>query len=437
MELTSVNYQCPACGGALRYDGQEGRLVCDYCGSEFEVAEIEERYAEKEAKEAEKAASATEEAKEHGYVCSSCAAQLVADDTTAVTTCPYCGSPVVMESQVSGSFAPDLVIPFKLDHDRAVQALNDHYKGKILLPRSFREGNHIDEVQGVYVPFWLYDARTQGDVSFSATNVRTFDNGEEEVIETDHFDVHRAGNMTFVRVPVDGSSRMPDAHMDAIEPFDYEQMVPFSNAYMPGFVANRWDEDADACRSRAQGRMEESTEHALEETVSGYDTVSVGRSHVDVDWEGEQYAMLPVWMLSTSWRDKNFLFAMNGQTGRMVGDLPVSKPKFIGLVLAIFAVVFALVWFVFDGADMVADGSTSELLITLVGIPALVAIVAGVLMVQSMKTAREAQHADRYLDKSSFHLTAQSDQYRGTTVQRIPHARADHDGPGFDGPGDR
>jgi DNA-directed RNA polymerase subunit RPC12/RpoP len=426
MELTSVNYQCPACGGALRYDGGKGKLVCDYCGSEYEVSEIEQRYAEKEAKEADKAATASEETKNRAYVCSSCAAELVADNTTAVTICPYCGNPVVMESQVSGDFAPDLVVPFKLDHDHAVQALQDHYKGKILLPKSFREGNHVDEVQGVYVPFWLYDAHTEGDVNFEATRVRTHYDGDDEIIETDFYRVHRAGNMDFERVPVDGSTRMPDAHMDAIEPFDYNEMVPYSSAYMPGFVANRWDEDADACRPRAEGRMKASTENALESTVTGYDSVSTTSSDVNVDWKQAQYAMLPVWMLSTSWEGKNFLFAMNGQTGRMVGDLPVSKPKLIGLIALSFLIMFVIMWFGFDGSEMVAAGDTSDILISLVGVPALVAVVVGVFSVQSMKSAVEATEADQYLDQSSFNLTSQSDDYCTTTVQRIHHERDDN-----------
>ena len=170
--------------------------------------------------------------------------------------------------QLSGSFAPDLVIPFKLDHKAAVDAPQNHYRGKVLLPKSFREGNHVEEVQGVYVPFWLYDATAEGDAHYDAEKRRTHWEDDDEVVETDHYDVDRSGYMSFARVPVDGSSKMPDGHMDAIEPFDYGELVPFSVAYMPGYLANRWDEDATACRERAEGRIRQSVDDVLRGTVT-------------------------------------------------------------------------------------------------------------------------------------------------------------------------
>ncbi len=165
------------------------------------------------------------------------------------------------------------MIPFKLDHKAAVDAPQNHFRGKVLLPKSFREGNHVEEVQGVYVPFWLYDATAEGDAHYDAEKRRTHWE-DDEVVETDHYDVDRSGYMSFARVPVDGSSKMPDGHMDAIEPFDYGELVPFSVAYMPGYLANRWDEDATACRERAEGRIRQSVDDVLRGTVTGYDSVS-------------------------------------------------------------------------------------------------------------------------------------------------------------------
>lgn len=420
MELTSVNYQCPACGGPLRYDGAKGRLVCDHCDSEFEVADIENLYATKQQGAEAQAQAATAETLAGGYVCSSCGAELLTDGTTAVSTCPYCGNPVVVANQLAGTLAPDLVIPFKLAHQDAVSALQNHYKGKPLLPGSFKSGNHVDEVQGVYVPFWLYDAHTDGAARFEATRSHTHYRGDDEIIETEHFDVYRAGAMDFNRVPVDGSTKMPDGHMDAIEPFDYGEMVPFSVAYMPGFVANRWDEDANTCRPRAEKRIRQSVEDALGDTVQGYDSVSCVSSDVRCNWTGDRYAMLPVWMLSTTWEDKNFLFAMNGQTGRLVGDLPISKPKLAGFVIAIFAAFLAIMWAVVGAPD----GSAGDWL-TLLGVPIAAAIIGGFLLVSPMKSAKVATHAAPYLDAGSFQLTSSTDHYTHTTTQVIHHERDD------------
>lgn len=354
MAFESVNYQCPACGGPLHFASAEQKLVCDYCDSRFEVEEVEALYRERQDKADAKADAAAaapkpaaddavqELAQNAGYICSSCGAELVSDGTVAVTTCPYCGNSAVAPGQLSGDFSPDLVIPFKLGRDDVTAALKEHYKGKILLPKSFVTGNHIDEVQGVYVPFWLYGARVDGEVYFDATNETVTEESDRTVTTTDHYDAYRKGNISFKRVPVDGSSKMPDGHMDAIEPFDYDALRPFSVAYMPGYIANRYDEDCETCKARAERRMEESTISALRETVvDEYDDATVESKQLDYTWEDSDYALFPVWMLSTSWNGKSYLFAMNGQTGRLVGELPCSKPK-----LAIASVLFFVIGFI-------------------------------------------------------------------------------------------
>ena len=152
--------------------------------------------------------------------------------------------------------------------------------------------------------------------------------------------------MQFRQVPVDGSSKMSDAHMDAIEPFNYSELKPFSTAYLPGFLAEKYDVDAQASQPRAQERMQTSLGNALRSTVRGYATVMPLSEAVHVDMEPARYALMPVWMLHTKWNGQNFLFAMNGQTGKLIGDLPVDKGKvaawFAGTSLPLMAVLALL-----------------------------------------------------------------------------------------------
>lgn len=423
MGLESVNYQCPACGGPLRYDGGKGKLVCDHCDSEFEVTQIEAMFATAEAKAEERAAGAGAQTLDGGYVCASCGAQLMTDGTVAVSRCPYCGNQTMQAATFTGDFKPDLVIPFKLDHKAAVAALDEHYKGKILLPREFKTGNHIDEVQGVYVPFWLYDSNANGSATFEATNTRSYMRGDDEIIETDHYTCERSGSMAFTLIPVDGSTRMPDGHMDSIEPYDYQFLVTYSSAYLPGFLANRWDEDADACRCRAEHRVTKSVENALGETVTGYATVDCTSSNVDCGWHDEKCALFPVWMLSTSWEGQNFLFAMNGQTGRLVGDLPISKPKLIAICAVVFAVLFGGLWVGMDGASVMESDNPLWGLAMIVLIPVIITVIVGAVLVGQMKSAIEAGQADSYLDRGTFQLASQSDTYTHTTTQVIHHEK--------------
>ena len=362
MPTQVTNYQCPACTGPLHFVGSSGKLECDYCGSKYDIAEIEALYAEKEQKAAEaqktaekKQEKATESAGSDwdtsslsadwgtdadsmkSYSCPSCGAELICDASTAATSCPYCGNPSVVPGQFTGSLKPDFVLPFKLSKDDAIKALKAHCKGKPFLPRTFTAENHLQEIKGVYVPFWMFDGEAEGSAQFEATRSRCYTSGDYEVTETDHFDVFREGSIAFSKVPVDASSKMPDDYMDSIEPFDYADLRPFSTAYLPGFLADKYDVSIEDSHARADTRCEGSLVAALADTAEGYDICTPVSQDVTLHRGKVHYALLPVWMLSTKWQDKNYLFAMNGQTGKLVGDLPTSAGKFWGTFAAIAA----------------------------------------------------------------------------------------------------
>lgn len=246
-----------------------------------------------------------------------------------------------MPGQFTGALKPDFVLPFKCSKEDAVAALKRHYRGKRLLPSAFTNGNHIDEVKGIYVPFWLFDGEAEGSVSYHATRVHTHTMGNYEITEIDHFDVQRAGSMAFEKIPVDASSKMPDDHMDSIEPYDYSDLKPFSKAYLPGFLADKYDVSIEESSSRADERCEGALLAALRKSVGGYSSCQTSKN-IHLRRGKVHYALLPVWMLSTQWNGKNYLFAMNGQTGKLVGDLPVSKKKLAAWFAAIAAPLIAI-----------------------------------------------------------------------------------------------
>ena len=397
MSTGVVNYQCPSCTAPLRFDAESGQLECDFCGSSFSVAEVEDVYAAKseEAKRAGEAIEASAASSEGAdapdsategaggvsvgtaeevvsssaaadasagagvaqvrqqtavapvpsmviYNCPSCGAELICDETTVATSCPYCDNHTVIPTRYSGEFKPDFVLPFAKTKEEAIAALKSHYKGRPFLPDTFTDGNHVKEVKGVYVPFWLFDGSASGSASFEATRSRTYLSGNYRVTETDHFDVYRSGSISFLGIPVDASTKMPDDYMDSIEPFDYRALVPFSPAYLPGYLADKPDVDVEACGERADARAEVTVLDNLRDTVVGYEMVLARGSSAGVVRERSHYSMLPVWMLSTRWEDAPYLFAMNAQTGKMVGDLPVDKRKKRRARTLIFLVSFVI-----------------------------------------------------------------------------------------------
>jgi DNA-directed RNA polymerase subunit RPC12/RpoP len=354
MSAQITNYQCPNCLAALNWQGAAEQVVCDSCGTQFDAAVIEQLFADRE----QAAVSAgtepawditmtnnfSEEEAAHmrGYICPSCAAAILCDDTTAATSCPYCGNPTVVPGQFAAGLKPDYVIPFKLDKNAATAALKAYYKNKKFLPKSFAADNHVDEIKGVYVPFWLYDGETDAVMRFRATKVRTHTSGNYEITDTEHYRVTRAGRVAFEKVPVDGSSKMPDAHMDAVEPFDYGGLKAFSTAYLPGFLADKYDEDAEFCSKRANERIIASTERAFAATATGYTTLTREYSNISLKESDVKYALLPLWLLSTKWNGRNFLFAMNGQSGKLIGDLPIDKGRYWGWFFKIAAPIAAV-----------------------------------------------------------------------------------------------
>ena len=223
-------FKCPSCGGAIEFDSSIQKMKCPYCDSEFDMQALAEYDNVLSAEQTEEmvwetsAGAEWQDGETDGlktYVCKSCGGEIVGDDTTAATSCPYCDNPVVLSGQFTGNLKPDYVIPFKLDKKAAKEALKNHYKGKRLLPKVFKEANHIDEIKGVYVSFWLFDADVNANITYKATRTRTWSDSKYDYTETSYFSVYRGGTVGFERVPVDGSSKMADDLMESIEPFDF------------------------------------------------------------------------------------------------------------------------------------------------------------------------------------------------------------------------
>ena len=347
-------YKCPCCGGSIEFDSSVQKMKCPFCDTEFDVGTLSEyaQTVEEEQPEdmswSDEAGSEWQDGESEGlrtYVCKSCGGEIVGDANTAATACPFCGSPVVMTGQLSGALKPDYVIPFKLDKKAAKERLKKHLTGKRLLPKAFKSENHISEVKGIYVPFWLYDTDADADIRYRATKTRFWSDSDYDYTETSYYSVERSGEMTFVSVPVDGSEKMADDLMESIEPFKISESVDFQTAYLSGYLADKYDVSEKESINRAHDRMKKSAEEVLADTVKGYASVVPENTNVNISGGKAQYALYPVWILNTTWKDKKYIFAMNGQTGKMTGDLPIDRGiylKWLAGLTAVFTVVLCL-----------------------------------------------------------------------------------------------
>ena len=361
MENAAMNVTCPSCGAALRFDGTEQKLTCASCGTEFAPEAMREadeaiRQAKRESEsnwkvEGNRAWSEAEREHLNGYSCPSCGATIVADDTTAATECVYCGNPSILPAQLTGDFRPDAILPFVRTKEDAKAAYRQLISGKRLLPKLFSREGRVEKITGVYVPFWMFDCEADADIAYRATRSHAHNEGDYIVTEIDHFLVRRGGDVQFAGVPVDGSTKFDDNLMDSIEPFDHAREVAFSAAYLPGYQAERYDVTAEGAKPRADERIRRSVIDSLTETVSGYTSVSMESASVRIGDGSVRNVLMPVWMLNTKWKGETYTFAMNGQTGRIVGNLPVDGGLalkwglgiFGGALAALTAAAFALI----------------------------------------------------------------------------------------------
>ena len=326
-------YKCPSCGEDMVFDSEKQMLHCHSCGHsvvpEQAAAEIK-----------------TEKVDVTLHKCPNCGAELVTEPETAATFCTFCGAPEIIPEKVSGEFAPSMVIPFKLDKNDAIQAFKKWCKNGRITPRGYLSQERIDKITGIYVPFFLYDCKANTTIKADCTRVRTWRSGNTEYTVTSHFAVYRDVDTEYLKVPADASEKMDDQLMDKLEPFHYGELRPFAMPYLSGFMAEKYSVSEDTLLQRALQRINGFAQEYVRSTIQGYSSVNVLSHAFQCREKRSSYVLLPVWIMNYDYMGKKYTFAMNGQTGKVVGKPPISIGKvlawFFGIMAAVFTIVFLI-----------------------------------------------------------------------------------------------
>lgn len=368
----------------MEFDPAVGKLKCMFCESVFSQEECAAFFSEQESQEAEKQSGGDWGSDADGmkaYSCNTCGAEILTDENTGASRCPYCGNTTIMEAQFTGAAKPDFLIPFAFSKQQAMEKYKEYYEKKKLLPKAFLSGNKVEEIQGIYVPFWLFDGAVAIDAEYEAADKKET---QTEIIR-DIYRAERRGTIGFQNVPADASKRMPDDIMDSVEPFKFDELKEFNMMYLPGFLAEKFDVEGDDDLERAEKRVVSTAKQKTQATVK-HNEVHEKRGNFTVNYTKKKYAMLPVWYLTTSWNGKQWNFAMNGQTGKFTGDLPVDYAK-LGILTGIGAVIAAVI------AYLITSGIPVTLIAALV--TALIVFFAGK---SSMNPVHNATEASDYMD---------------------------------------
>ena len=346
---TINSYKCPCCTAPLVFSGEQ--LVCGSCGNSFPVETMQQMTEGSAASGGSskydwehyepRSYEDTGEINLANYSCGSCGAEITGDDTLGATVCPYCGQSTVVKGQFEGTLRPDYIIPFKVDKKAAMAAFEADFKNAPFLPDEFKSKKKIEEMAGVYVPFWMFDCDCDAAITYNAERVSAWSDANYNYTKTDHYKLFRMGAVGFANIPVDGSKKADDTYMEAVEPYNYEDAVEFSGAYLSGYLADKYDVSAEESIERANERVKNSTIKAFDGTTGSYSAVIPESSRISFSNGKIRYSLLPVWMLNIKYMDKMYQFAINGQTGKVVGEYPVDNGKKSKYFRKIAAIAYA------------------------------------------------------------------------------------------------
>ena len=300
-------FKCKNCGGNVVYNPDKKKMWCPHC----ESIDSEERI------DTEVMTS-----------CGNCGAPL--DHITGYTSalkCSHCGSYIILKDRVEGKNRPNLILPFEVSKNKAVKILRKEFAKRIFTPDSFLSNASLQCMEGSYVPFWLYDYLSKVDYEGTATKVRVHRSNDMEITETSHYRVIRKMDIKFDKIPVDASVRMADDIMDLMEPYEYQALCDFEEKYMSGFEGEMVNFPLDEEEHRAKEKARKDSESFLQDSITGYSTNVTVQKEIDIYRKDVHFALLPVWVYKYNFLGKDYMYYVNGQTGKVIGKTPTDKKK--------------------------------------------------------------------------------------------------------------
>ncbi len=311
-------YRCKNCGGNVVYDPKSGHMKCPHCDGTDTQDEI-------------KGESLT--------MCPNCGAPLNPGEYQAAHRCAHCGIYLIVDERVEGTYTPHVILPFKIDKNQAVESLKESFGKRLFTPSDFMSASTLEKMEGMYVPFFLYNMDGHYHWTGHGKQIRTWRRGNTEYTETKTFYLERDMEVVFDHVPVDASLTMDDALMDLMEPFDYKALKEFQKKYMSGFYGERYSQTKAELEGRAKNKVEPVAESLMQQSLAGYSGLMAQTKDLQLRENEAQYALLPVWVYTYNYHGQSYNFFVNGQTGKVIGHSPFDKGKTFAYVAGWFGFI--------------------------------------------------------------------------------------------------
>lgn len=369
-----VSVTCPHCGGKLRFDDKKQLVICESCGTSFAPYRLLQYDNELSDEDVTFGVGETTE-RDHLVLntCSSCGAEVMLLDTVAASTCPYCGNNILVKRSLTGDFRPKYVIPFKHNIEDATIELNQLLSHRHYLSKKFKETIKNAKLVGTYVPYFIYGGDVACKMSFIMSYTNQSEVGMALVADIAIFSIFAAiglgaeeglvspgeiqkedslvtlgARMSFAHLGIDALDELDDNIALRLEPFDNKEVRPFNSSYLSGYVAKRYDSNLEEVENRARKVFEKAMEKELNKVYFEISNKTLKVKDVKLARINANYALYPVYIANYKWEDKEYQLAINGQTGKIAIDLPVSKPKVcLYFAIAFTTIAFILYWFVY------------------------------------------------------------------------------------------
>ena len=314
--------KCPSCGSNIFYRPEVQGMVCRNCGNIYHPSTLEKMgslgYSIEHDYTGDNEIS-EDDKKRHEIVCDSCGAVMIADENMMSTMCAFCGSPALITRRMTREFKPDYIVPFKIDKETAVNNMKQWLETRKMTPKGFKTKSRFTKMMPVYVPFWLLDCAVNNDM-YGTGIIHT---GDKPILKP-----LRANAKFYVKgVPFDASIKIANKLMEAIEPFDYSEMVKFDNRYLQGFYADKYDQTPMDMMDRFIKRlnmMSMDMNGTIAAKFDDYDP-SPEKNFVWMNEVSIKYCLLPVWFMTVEFDGSTYQFAVNGQTGEASGQAPTTE----------------------------------------------------------------------------------------------------------------
>lgn len=333
--------KCNNCGGDMRYNIRKKMLECEHCSEEISVQEYgnvntnatqinEEEYGYE--KEMETAL----------FQCPECGAEIRSFEETSTIFCPYCGKQTFLR-QTENSLKPKNIVPFK----KTQSDLRENYKKfvdkKLFVPKNLKNPENIKEFRGVYIPCWNFTYETDGE--FDYKGVRDYYSGGYDYHETYSIDAHTEGDIE--NITFDASEAFDDTISSAIAPFDIDKAEPFYEGYCAGFYMDKENVDSEKYNKMAEISIAQNIKEIVEDSEKGSKKINITECVKEPKYikKKTDLTLLPVWFMTYRNKDRVSYSIANGQTGKMIMDLPVDKKRFF-VGTSILAIILSIVFII-------------------------------------------------------------------------------------------